>query len=84
MASVPVGWLGALLAALCAAADGALLSLDPDEGIPSALAGLHQRRERVHRALAFARVLGQLAAGIAVAETPSVMAETLLKHWGKL
>jgi succinyl-CoA synthetase alpha subunit len=24
------------------------------------------------------------AAGIAVAETPSVMAETLLKHWGKL
>jgi succinyl-CoA synthetase alpha subunit len=23
-------------------------------------------------------------AGIAVAETPSVMAETLLKHWGKI
>ncbi|RYD49889.1 MAG: succinyl-CoA synthase, partial [Verrucomicrobiaceae bacterium] len=24
------------------------------------------------------------AAGIAVAETPSVMAETLLRHWGKI
>jgi succinyl-CoA synthetase alpha subunit len=24
------------------------------------------------------------AAGIAIADTPSVMAETLLRHWGKI
>jgi CBS domain containing-hemolysin-like protein len=57
----------AALAAFCAAADGALLSLDPDDGLPPNLAALHARRERAHRALAFARVIGQLAAGIGVA-----------------
>jgi CBS domain containing-hemolysin-like protein len=55
------------LAALCAAADGAMLSLDPDDGLTAELAALHARRERAHRALAFARVLGQLGAGIGVA-----------------
>ena len=58
--------LGALLATLCATADGALLSLDPDDRLPPAIAELRSRRERIHRALAFARVLGQLGAGIGV------------------
>ena len=57
----------AVLSALCAAADGALLSLDVDAPLPDSLAGLHARRERAHRALAFARVIGQLGAGIGVA-----------------
>ena len=58
---------GTLLATLCATADGALLSLDPDDRLPPAIAELRARRERIHRALAFARGLGQLAAGIGVA-----------------
>ena len=57
---------GALLATLCATADGALLSLDPDDRLPPAIAELRSRRERIHRALAFARVLGQLGAGVGV------------------
>ena len=59
--------LGTLLATLCATADGALLSLDPDDRLPPAIAELRARRERLHRALAFARVLGQLGAGVGVA-----------------
>jgi CBS domain containing-hemolysin-like protein len=59
--------LSALIASLCATADGALWSLDPDEKLPPELAELRSRRERIHRALAFARVLGQLGAGIGVA-----------------
>ena len=55
------------VAALCALADGSLLSLDPDAPLPPALVALHARRERTHRALAFARVLGQLGSGIGVA-----------------
>ena len=58
---------GTLLATLCATADGALLSLDPEDRLPPAIAELRARRERIHRALAFARGLGQLAAGIGVA-----------------
>lgn len=58
--------IGALLATLCATADGALLSLDPDDRLPPAIAELRSRRERIHRALAFARVLGQLGAGVGV------------------
>ena len=59
--------IGALFATLCATADGALLSLDPDDRLPPAIAELRSRRERIHRALAFARVLGQLGAGMGVA-----------------
>lgn len=58
---------GALLATVCATADGALLSLDPDDKLPPPIAELRSRRERIHRALAFARVLGQLGAGVGVA-----------------
>jgi CBS domain containing-hemolysin-like protein len=59
--------IGALFATVCATADGALLSLDPEDRLPPAIAELRSRRERIHRALAFARVLGQLGAGMGVA-----------------
>ncbi len=56
----------AIHAGLCAFADGALLGIDADEPVadPSVRA-LLARRERVHRALAFARILAQLIAGAA-------------------
>lgn len=59
--------LSAWLAALCAAADGALLSLDPDESLTPGQRALFQRRERAHRALAFARVMAHLGAGMSIA-----------------
>lgn len=56
----------ALHAGLCAFADGALLGLDDDEP-PSdpRIAALRSRREKAHRALAFARIIAQLIAGAA-------------------
>lgn len=55
-------------AAFCALCDGALLSLDEDEP-PSAASvrNLLGRREKAHRALAFARIVSLLVAGAAVA-----------------
>jgi len=54
----------ALVAGLAAFADGALLGLDEDEPPSDArVAALLARRERAHRALAFARILAQLLAG---------------------
>jgi CBS domain containing-hemolysin-like protein len=65
------GWVamlaGAVLAYGCAAADGALLALDPDDALPERLRALYDRRERAHRALAFARVAAQLVSGVGVA-----------------
>ncbi|MCC6319448.1 MAG: HlyC/CorC family transporter [Gemmatimonadaceae bacterium] len=61
--------VGAALAYACAAADGALLALDPEQGLPEPLRALHARRERAHRALAFARVTAQLLSGVGVAVT---------------
>ncbi len=60
--------IAALGAALCAFADGALLSLDEDEP-PSGQAAraLLARREKAHRALAFGRIIFQLLAGAAAA-----------------
>lgn len=56
----------ATLAALCAFADGALLSLDAEEPLGDARTrALLVRRERAHRALAFARIVAQLIAGAA-------------------
>lgn len=56
--------LAAATAALCALADGALLSIDEDAAPASgALAGVIARREPLHRALAFGRIVAQLAAG---------------------
>lgn len=59
--------LAATVAALCAAADGAMLALDPDDPLPPDLRALHERRERTHRAVAFARVMAQLTGGVSVA-----------------
>lgn len=54
----------ALVAGLCAFADGALLGLDEDEPPSEArVRALFERRERAHRALAFGRILAQLVAG---------------------
>ena len=56
----------AIVAALCAFADGALLSVDDDEP-PSnpRVRALLGRREIAHRALAFTRIVAQLLAGTA-------------------
>jgi CBS domain containing-hemolysin-like protein len=57
-----------LAAGVCAAADGALLSIDvSDERLPPHLRALAAERERTHRALAFARVAAHLATGTALA-----------------
>jgi putative hemolysin len=54
----------ALVAGLCAFADGALLGLDEDEPPSDArVRALFDRRARAHRALAFGRILAQLVAG---------------------
>jgi putative hemolysin len=59
--------LAAAIAATCAAADGAMLSLASGGAVSADLRALHERRERTHRALAFARVLAQLTGGVSVA-----------------
>ena len=56
----------AIHAGLCAFADGALLGLDTDEPpLDPNVRALLERRERVHRALAFARIIALLIAGAA-------------------
>jgi CBS domain containing-hemolysin-like protein len=55
------------LGALAALADGALLALDAHEPLEPPLASLRDRRERVHRAIAFTRLATQLVAGLSVA-----------------
>lgn len=66
-----VPWITALLsaaiAAACAAADGAMLAIHPDESLSGDVRALHERRERAHRALAFARVMAQLTGGVSIA-----------------
>ncbi|HEY3189381.1 MAG TPA: hemolysin family protein [Solirubrobacteraceae bacterium] len=62
-----VAVLAAGLAALCAASDGALLALDPTPDLPPPLLAMYERRERTHRALAFARLVAQLVSGVAIA-----------------
>lgn len=63
---VVVALVSSAAAAVCAFADGALLSIDPDDAPQdTALAALIRRRDRAHRALAFARVALQLGAGAA-------------------
>ncbi len=59
--------IAAVTAATCAAADGAVLSLNVTDRMHPALVQLQGRRERAHRALAFARVVSQLAVGFCVA-----------------
>jgi CBS domain containing-hemolysin-like protein len=55
------------LAALAAAADGAILGGDPEAEPPAPDGTAVRRREHAHRALALFRVLAHLAAGAAVA-----------------
>lgn len=57
----------AAVAALCAVSDGALLALDPEDDLPAPLRDLYDRREKTHRALAFARIVAQLISGAFVA-----------------
>ena len=56
-----------VLAALAAAADGALLGGDPDPEPAPPVVGVLRRRELAHRALALTRLLAHLAAGAALA-----------------
>lgn len=63
--------LAAMAAALCALADGALLSLE-DDARQSNLNTVGSRRERAHRALAFGRILSQLLAGAGAAAAMKV------------
>ena len=68
MIAAVLAGLCVLAATLCAAADGALLTIDldevpPDEPVRAMLAN----REATHRALAFGRILMQLGAGAALA-----------------
>jgi putative hemolysin len=66
--AVLVAVLASMLAAAVAAADGAVLALGSHETrMDPALKALGERRERAHRALAFARILAHLAAGCAIA-----------------
>jgi putative hemolysin len=66
-----LAWMAVLLSSLvagaCAAADGGMLTLDSDSTLSPQLRALYGRRERAHRALAFARVMAQLSAGVSVA-----------------
>ena len=56
-------------AAYCAFVDGALLAIDEELPQPANVQALVARRERTHRALAFARIVSQLIAGACAAAT---------------
>lgn len=67
--AVLLATLAAALAALCALADGALLATDQDAPPASPkVGGVVGRRESAHRALAFARIVAQLLAGVFTAD----------------
>ncbi|HEY3286786.1 MAG TPA: hemolysin family protein [Gemmatimonadaceae bacterium] len=68
MIAAALAGLLVLVAAMCAATDGALLTIDRDE-VPAGdpVTRLLAERESVHRALAFGRILMQLGAGAAIA-----------------
>lgn len=56
--------VASVAAGVCAYADGALLSIDPEDPPQDpTLAAVVRRRDRAHRALAFARVALQIVAG---------------------
>ena len=65
--ALAVGAGAVLVAALAAAADGALIGGDPDPEPAPPVVGDLRHRERAHRALALTRVLAHLAAGAALA-----------------
>src|SRR5690242_11461605 len=59
--------LGAIIAAACSMADGALLAFDPAAAPADHPGGAIHDRERAHRALSALRVLAHVAAGAAIA-----------------
>ncbi len=64
---------GALtIAALAAAADGALLGGDPDPEPAPPVVGILRRSEHAHRALSLSRVLAHLIAGAALARAMNI------------
>ena len=66
--AVLIAVVASAFAAAFAAADGAVLALgSTDARLDPSLRALGDRRERAHRALAFARILAHLAAGSAIA-----------------
>jgi CBS domain containing-hemolysin-like protein len=66
--AIVVALVASGFAAAFAAADGALLALDAgDARLNASLRALAERRERPHRALAFARIVSHLVAGCAIA-----------------
>lgn len=68
MTAALIAGLCVLTAALLAAADGALLTIDLDEVPPDEpVRAMLRDREATHRALAYARILMQLGAGAALA-----------------
>lgn len=77
-------------AAYCAFMDGALLAIDEDLPQSAPVEALVARRERVHRALAFARIASQLLAGACAAATlkassvPAVQVAPLVVAFGIL
>jgi CBS domain containing-hemolysin-like protein len=70
-----------LLAALAAAADGALLGGDPDPEPSPSVVGVLRRSERAHRALALARVLAHLVAGAALARALGIQRADGVRGW---
>ena len=66
--AIGIAIVASAMAALFAAADGALLALDPaDARLGTSTRVLADRRERPHRALAFARIVSHLVAGCGIA-----------------
>jgi magnesium and cobalt exporter, CNNM family len=66
--AIAIAIVASALAAAFATADGALLALDAgDARLNASLRTLAERRERPHRALAFARIIAHLVAGCAIA-----------------
>ena len=79
MKALAFAGLMVLAAALCATADGALLTIDEDEPQPdAAVRRLLADREATHRALAFCRILAQLGAGAALAMALGAASHVLL------
>jgi putative hemolysin len=70
-----------LLAALAAAADGALLGGDPEREPSPPVVGMLRRSERAHRALALTRVLAHLAAGAALAAALEIQRGDGVRGW---
>ena len=79
--SAAIAGSAVLLAALAAAADGALLGGDPDREPSPPVVGMLRRSERAHRALALTRVLAHLIAGAALARAFGIQRGDGVRGW---